>query len=53
MENAVVLETERLVLRRISDGDFAIASEKLADEIDDADNAEIPLDYDYINAKLR
>lgn len=43
----------RLREAEISDGDFAIASEKLADEIDDADNAEIPLDYDYINAKLR
>ena len=28
-------------------------SEDLPDEIDDADNAEIPLDYDYINSKLR
>lgn len=31
---------------------IAKASENLADEIDKADNAEISLDYDYINAHL-
>lgn len=43
----------RLREAEISGEVFAKASEKLADEIDDADNAEIPLDYDYINGKLR
>lgn len=43
---------DRLRQAEIAGGAIAKASEDLADEIDKADNAEISLDYDYINAHL-
>lgn len=43
---------DQLRQAEIAGGAIAKASEDLADEIDKADNAEISLDYDYINAHL-